>query len=412
MSSTTPRRAALVFVFIAVALDMLALGLVVPVLPKLVVELGGGDTASGAQMYGVFGTTWALMQWIASPVLGALSDRFGRRPVILLSALGLGLDYILMALAPTIAWLFVGRLISGITAASYSTASAYIADITPPEKRAAGFGMLGAAFGLGFVLGPAIGGVLGGFDARLPFWVAGGLSLLNALYGLFVLPESLPKALRAPFSLRDANPFGSLALLSSHPQLLGLAIVAFMGFVAHDVLPSTFVLYASHRYQWNEATVGLTLAAIGVCSTVVQALLIGPLVQRMGERNALLFGLSCGAAAFVVFGFAPSGGLFALGIPLMALWGLAGAASQGLMTQRVAMTQQGALQGATSSLRSVAGLIGPGLFTFTFARFIAIDAPLSLPGAPFVLASVLLAASIPIALWVTRSARAALGATR
>lgn len=403
MSSPTPRRATLVFVFIAVALDMLALGLVVPVLPKLVVELGGGDTASGAKMYGVFGTTWALMQLIASPVLGALSDRFGRRPVILLSALGLGLDYILMALAPTITWLFVGRLISGITAASYGTASAYIADITPPEKRAAGFGMLGAAFGLGFVLGPAIGGVLGGFDPRLPFWVAGGLSLLNALYGLFVLPESLPKELRAPFSLRHANPFGSLSLLSSHPELFGLAIVAFMGFVAHDVLPSTFVLYASHRYQWEEATVGLTLAAIGVCSSVVQALLIGPLVQRMGQRNALLFGLSCGVLAFVVFGFAASGGVFALGIPLMALWGVAGAASQGLMTQRVTMTQQGALQGATSSLRSVAGLIGPGVFTFTFARFIAIDAPLTLPGAPFVLASILLSASIPIALWVTRS---------
>lgn len=405
-AQAAPRRATILFVFIAVALDMLALGLVVPVLPKLVVQLGGGDTASGAQLYGIFGTTWALMQLIASPILGALSDRFGRRPVILLSALGLGLDYILMALAPTLGWLFVGRLISGITAASYSTASAYIADVTPPEKRAAGFGMLGAAFGLGFVLGPALGGVLGSVDPRLPFWVAGGLSLLNALYGLFVLPESLPKEHRTAFTLVRANPLGSLALLASHPQLLGLAIVAFMGFVAHDVLPSTFVLYATHRYQWNESTVGLTLAAVGVCSTLVQAVLIGPLVQRLGDRNALLFGLCCGATAFVVFGFAPTGSVFGIGVPLMALWGLAGAASQGLMTHRVSVTQQGALQGANNSLRSVAGLIGPGLFTFTFARFISDNAPLHLPGAPFVLAAVLLGLSIPVAYWVTRSGRA------
>lgn len=405
---SAPRRATFVFVFVAVALDMLALGLVVPVLPKLVVELGGGDTASGAQLYGIFGTTWALMQLIAAPILGALSDRFGRRPVLLLSALGLGLDYILMALAPTLAWLFVGRVISGITAASYSTASAYIADITPPEKRAAGFGMLGAAFGLGFVLGPALGGVLGGIDARLPFWVAGGLSLLNALYGLFVLPESLPKQHRSPFSLKRANPFGSLSLLASHPQLLGLSIVAFMGFVAHDVLPSTFVLYATHRYRWGEETVGLTLAAIGVCSTLVQAVLIGPLVARLGERNALVFGLCCGTLAFVIFGFAPTGSWFVLGIPWMALWGLAGAASQGLMTQRVTVTEQGALQGASSSLRSGAGLIGPALFTFTFARFIGESAPFnggSMPGAPFVLASLLLGSSIPIALWVTLRTR-------
>lgn len=239
---------------------MLALGMSLPVLPRLVVDFLGGDTARAAEIYGLFGTVWALMQFVCAPLLGALSDRFGRRPVILLSNLALGLDYVLMALAPTLGWLFVGRVISGITASSFSTAGAYVADVTPPERRAAGFGMLGAAFGLGFILGPALGGVLGAVDPRLPFWVAAAFSLLNFLYGLFVLPEPLPEARRAPFSWRRANPVGALTLLRSHPALMGLAAVHFMHRVAHDVLPSTFVLYTSYRYAWDERMVGVTLA--------------------------------------------------------------------------------------------------------------------------------------------------------
>src|SRR5436189_2965015 len=226
----------------------------------------GGDTGRAARITGVFGTVWALMQFIFSPLPGVISDRFGRRPVILVSCLGLGLDYLFMAIAPTLGWLFVGRVISGITAASFATAGAYIADVTPPEKRAASFGMLGAAFGLGFVLGPALGGFLGGYSLRLPFWVAGGLSLLNTLYGAFVLPESLPPERRAGFSWKKANPIGSLFLLRSHSQLMGMAALLFLYHLAHQVLSSVFVLYANYRYQWNPKMTGSVLATVGICS--------------------------------------------------------------------------------------------------------------------------------------------------
>jgi len=397
-----PRRAALAFILITVTLDMLALGVIVPVLPRLVVDFVGGDTARGAEVYGLFGTVWALMQFFFSPILGSLSDRFGRRPVILLSNLGLGLDYIFMALAPTISWLFVGRVISGITSASLSTAYAYIADVTPQEKRAAGFGMVGAAFGVGFVVGPALGGLLGGVDPRLPFWVAAGLSLANAAYGWLVLPESLPRERRMSFSWRRANPVGSLVLLRSHPELLGLAIVNFLGNLAHAALPSTFVLYAGYRYGWDAQTVGIMLASVGVASVIVQGGVIGPVVKRIGERAALLVGLLCGAAGFAIYGAAPTGTLFLIGVPVVALWGLAGAASQGLMTRRVGGSEQGQLQGANGSVRGITELIGPGLFTQSFAFFIAAGTPLHLPGAPFLLASLLLAAALLVAWRVTR----------
>ncbi len=403
-----PRRrtAALVFVFVTIVLDMLALGMILPILPKLVVQFLGGDTQRAAQIYGVFGTVWAAMQFLFSPVQGTLSDRFGRRPVILLSNFGLGLDYMLMALAPTLGWLLVGRVISGITAASFSTASAYIADVTPPEKRAAAFGMLGAAFGIGFVLGPALGGLLGGIGPRAPFWVAGSLSLVNAMYGLFVLPESLPPERRARFSWRRANPVGSLALLRSHPMLLGLAAANFLGYIAHEVLPSTFVLYASYRYGWDTRALGLTLAAVGVCAMVVQGGLVGPVVTRFGERRVLLAGLLFGGTGFAVYGLAATGAVLLLGIPLQAMWGMSGPAAQGLMTLHVLPSEQGQLQGANSSLRGIAGLIGPGLFTQTFASSIGARRDWHLPGAPFLLASLLLLGAMTLAWVVTRPRRA------
>ncbi|HTT36297.1 MAG TPA: TCR/Tet family MFS transporter [Burkholderiales bacterium] len=400
--STAPGRNALAFIFITVVLDVLALGIVIPVLPKLVESFLGGNTARAAQIYGVFGTAWALMQLVFSPLLGALSDRYGRRPVILVSCFGLGLDYVLMALAPNLRWLFVGRVISGITSASFATAFAYIADVTPPEKRAASFGLVGAAFGLGFVLGPAAGGLLGGIDPRLPFWVAAGLSLANAMYGLFVLPESLPRQRRAAFSLRRANPVGSLVLLRSHPRLLGLATVNFLMNLSHVVLPSVTVLYMGYRYGWNESAVGLTLAGVGVCALVVQGGLVKPVVARFGERPALATGLAFGAAGFAVYGLAPTGALFLVGVPVMSLWGLAGPASQGLMTRLVGPSQQGQLQGANSSIMGVTGLIGPGLFTQAFATSIGPRASWHLPGAPFLLAALLMVVATGLALWVTR----------
>jgi MFS transporter, DHA1 family, tetracycline resistance protein len=391
------RGAAVAFIFVTILLDTLALGVIIPVLPKLVESFVDNDTASAARIFGVFGTAWAAMQFVFSPILGALSDRFGRRPVVLLSNFGLALDYVLMALAPSLSWLFVGRVISGITSASISTSFAYIADITPPERRAAVFGKVGAAFGAGFILGPALGGLLGGMDPRLPFWAAAGLSFANTLYGFLILPESLPQDRRALFRWRSANPLGSLHLLRSDRVLAGLSVVNFFAQLGHVVLPSTFVLYATYRYGWDIKTVGLTLALVGICAMAVQGTAIGPIVRRVGERRALLLGLGCGAAGFLIFGVAPTGPLFWLGIPVMALWGVSGAAIQALMTRLVAPDQQGQLQGATSSVQSVSQLLGPFLFTLTFAYFIGAQAPAKLPGAPFLLASALLLLALVIA---------------
>ena len=394
------RSGAAAFIFVTILLDMFALGLILPILPKLVESFVANDTATAARIFGLFGTAWAVMQFIFSPILGALSDRFGRRPVVLLSNFGLALDYVLMALAPSLTWLFVGRVISGITSASISTAFAYIADVTPPERRAAVFGKIGAAFGAGFILGPAVGGLLGDMDPRLPFWVAAGLSFTNAVYGWLILPESLPPDRRSPFRWKSANPLGALHLLRSNRVLAGLSLANFFGQVAHVVLPSTFVLYATYRYGWDTKTVGLTLALVGVCAMVVQGAGVGPIVKRLGERRALLLGMGCGALGFFIYGAAPTGPLFWVGIPVMALWGIAGAAIQALTTQLVAPDQQGQLQGATNSVNSVAQMAGPFLFTLIFAYFISGSAPVKLPGAPFLLAAALLVLALVIA-WRT-----------
>jgi MFS transporter, DHA1 family, tetracycline resistance protein len=395
--ATTARGTAVAFIFVTVLLDMLALGIVIPILPKLIESFVENDTASAARIFGLFGTAWAVMQFVFSPLLGGLSDRFGRRPVVLLSNFGLAADYVLMALAPSLSWLFVGRVISGITSASISTAFAYIADKTAPENRAAMFGKIGVAFGAGFVLGPALGGLLGDMSPRLPFWVAAGLSFANWLYGLLILPESLPVERRAPFRWKSANPVGMLSLLRATPALTGLQLANFFSQLAHVVLPATFVLYAGYRYGWDVRMVGLTLAIVGVCSMVVQGLAVGPIVRHLGERRALLLGFGCGALGFLIYGAAPTGLLFCAGIPLMALWGVSGAATQALMTRMVAPDQQGQLQGATSSVQSVAQLVGPFLFTLTFAHFIGADAPVQLPGAPFLLAFALLLLALGIA---------------
>lgn len=396
------RNAAVVFIFITVVIDVLALGIIIPVLPRLVEGFMGGDTAKAARMYGLFGTAWALMQFCFSPILGAMSDRFGRRPVILLSCLGLGLDYVFMALAPSVGWLLVGRVISGITAASFATAAAYIADVTPPEKRAASFGMIGAAWGLGFVLGPAVGGLLGAANPRLPFWVAAGLALLNAAYGLFVLPESLPAASRRAFDWRRANPVGALVLLKRHAELMGLAGVNFLYYLAHHVLPSVFVLYAGYRYGWDPTTVGLTLAVVGACNVIVQAVLVKWVVARFGARRAVLLGLAAGAIGFASYGLAPTGPLFFLGVPIFSMMGFYSPSAQSIMTRRVSASEQGQLQGVNASIMGMTGLVGPALFTQVFAAFIGAQAGWHLPGAAFLLASLLMLLAIPLALSATR----------
>src|SRR5438132_7613350 len=301
---------------------MLAFGIVAPVFAPLVVRLEGGDTAAAAGMLGLFAAAWALMQFVFSPVQGALSDRFGRRPVILLSNLGLALDYVVMALAPSLAWLFVGRILSGITSSSFATAGAYVADVTPAERRAARFGTLGVAFGIGFILGPAAGGALGTIDLRTPFWAAAALSFANFAYGVFILPESLPRARRAAFRPHAASPLGALAFVRARPALAPFFLAAFLAGVAHDVLPNLFVIYSGFRYAWDERSVGLALALVGVSSIVVQGAVVGRVVARFGERRALAAGLVIGILGQLVFGLAPTGAVFLLGIPIWALFGL------------------------------------------------------------------------------------------
>lgn len=401
------RHAALGFIFVTVLLDMLSFGVVAPVMPKLISDFLGGNTARASEYLGLFITTWALMQFFFAPVLGLLSDRFGRRPVVLISNFGLSLDYLIMALAPNIGWLFLGRVLSGITSASIPTATAYISDVTPPEGRSKAFGLLGAAFGVGFVLGPALGGWLGMYSPRLPFWIGCGGSLLNALYGLFVLPESLaPEKRQTRLRWENANPVGALRLLRSHAELMGLAAVNFLGYVAHEVYMTVFVLYVMYRFGWNQRMVGTSLAVVGITSIVMSGL-VGPIVKWMGDRRALLAGLLFGGLGFVVYGVAWSTAIFMGGILVGSLWSLAGPTSQSLMTRRVSASVQGELQGAIASLRGVAMLIGPGMFSLTFAYFIAPEH--ALPGAPWYLAGALLLVSLVIAWVVTEDKAQPLG---
>ena len=403
--ATAPTRAAFIFIFVTVVLDMLALGIIVPVLPALVVAFRGGDTASAASIYGLFGTVWAAMQFVFSPVVGSLSDRFGRRPVILLSNFGLGADYVLMAAAPSLEWLFVGRVISGITSSSFSAAAAYIADVTAPEERAAKFGMLGAAFGVGFIVGPTVGGLLAGISLRAPFWAAACLSLANFTYGFFILPESLPSERRAPFHWRRANPVGAIQMLRSH-HLLALATAGFLSMLAHDSMPNTFVLYTSYRYRWTERDVGLALAAIGAASLIVQGGLVGRIVAALGERRALAAGYISGALGAAICGLAPTGRIFLLGIPFSAIYGLSQPAMQSILTRRVGVSEQGRLQGATASLNGIANMSAPIIFTQLFAFAVGRYRDLNVPGAPFLLASALLVVALVVVWRVTgREAR-------
>jgi MFS transporter, DHA1 family, tetracycline resistance protein len=390
-AGTPVRKAALAFIFVTVLIDILSFGVLIPVLPGLVREFTGGDFAEAAKWVGIFGTLFAAIQFVSSPIQGTLSDRFGRRPVILLSCLGLGADFVLMAMAKSLGWLLAARCFSGALSASFTTANAYIADVTEPDKRAKAYGLLGAAFGVGFIIGPVLGGLLGSWDLRAPFWFAAILALANFLYGWFVLPESLPPENRTPrFDWKHANPIGSLGMLVKHPQVFGLAAVVLVANFAHYVYPSVAVLFMEYRFQWTQLQVGGMLALVGVCSAYVQAVLIGQLVPVVGERRTLLLGLVCGVAGFVIFGFAGVGWLFLLGLPVSALWGLAGPATQSLITKQVSADAQGRLQGALMSLVSLVGIIAPWAFANTFGLFISDHAPFHLPGAPWLLAAALL----------------------
>ena len=391
-------RAAAAFIFLTVTLDMLAMGMIVPVLPKLIQGFEGGNAASTATMIGIFGFMFAGIQFVFSPLLGALSDKVGRRPVVLMSNFGLGADYVVMALAPTLPWLFLGRVISGLTSSSVPTAMAYMADVTPHEKRAAAFGMLNAAFGIGFVVGPALGGALGNVNPRLPFWVAAGLSLLNGMYGLFVLPESLKHEHRQPkINWKRANPVGSLALFTRVKGLLPLAGLLTLGYIAQQSLMSTYMIYVYTRYSWSVRTGGLSLAVVGIVTGIYGALLVKPAVGKLGERKAIILGYIGGALGYWAFGFSKTGLLLWLGIPVLNLMGIAWPATQSIMSRHTPPNEQGLLQGAVNSLRGVAGLIGPLMFTWVFAD--SIDAKPIFPsaGSTFYLAAGLILLGLVIA---------------
>ena len=412
------RKAAFGFILVTLLLDVMSLGVVIPVWPALIIGFTG-SAANAGWWVGVSGTTWAVMQFFCQPIIGALSDKFGRRPIILASNLGTGIDWFFMAFSPTLLLLLVGRVISGATSASVGTAFAYITDVTEPAKRAARFGLLGAVFGLGFMLGPALGALLGdtrsqlaipGVDfvlhggTRVPFMVAGALSLLNFAWGWFVLPESLPRGRRDRFRWSRANPVGALALLRSHADLLPLSMVNFFAQLAHYALQTVFTLHAAARFHWRAREIGLAMVTMGLCAMVVQGGLTGPVVKALGERRAIFAGLLFGAVGFAVYAFAPTWQIFMIGVPIMSLWGLAGPAIQSLMTRRVGVSEQGKLQGANQGVNSIAAIFGPGLYGALYAIFNGQLAWLGLPGFPFVVSSGFLLLAFVMALSAARGA--------
>jgi DHA1 family tetracycline resistance protein-like MFS transporter len=397
------RAPAFRFIYITAVLNAVSFGLMIPVLPNLIKAFGGGDTAAAATWQAVFGVTWGAMQFVAGPILGMMSDRYGRRPVLLISIFGLAADFLVMAFAPTLWWLLVGRLLNGMTAASFSTANAYVADVTPPEARARNFGLMASAFSIGFLGGPLAGGMLAAINLRRPFMAAAALCLVNGLYGLFVLPESLALERRLPaFNWRKANPLGSLALLRSRQSLLGLASINFLSQLAQSVLPNIFVLYTTYRYHWSLPFLGATFLITGALGVLVSAVLVGPAVKQIGERGAVLAGALFGAGGFVIYALAPTGATYFIGAPLFALMGLMAPGLQGLMSRRVSPHEQGQLQGAGQSTQGIASILGPLIFPLTFAWALHHDASLHMPGLAILIAAALLVLAFLIALRVAR----------
>lgn len=388
MSNNT-KKATMVFILVVVVLDVIALGIVVPIFPYII-ESFVHSTANASVLNGSFIAVWAIIQFFSSPVLGSLSDRFGRRPVILVSTLGLAFDYVLIAVAPNLWWLFIGRILGGLTSANIGTVYAYMADITSTQQRAKAFGLIGAAFSVGFVIGPVLGGLVGEISLRAPFWAAALFSGITFLYGLLVLPESLALENRTPFSWRRANPIGAITLLKSQKKLLILAIINFLvnfcGYVFHAV----FVLYTGYRFGFTPLQIGITLALTAVLDIIVQAWLVGISVKYFKNEGTLVLGLVIGASGTTMLALAPTPLLFILALLPQALWGLAMPTIQALMTACVSETQQGQLQGANTSMVAIAGVIAPVMFGSIYALFISQWYFLGFPGAPFLAAALLL----------------------
>jgi DHA1 family tetracycline resistance protein-like MFS transporter len=384
----------MVFILVTVFIDVLGIGIIIPILPELIKEFVGGSTPLASRYFGIIAATYAATQFIFAPILGSLSDRFGRRPIILISLFGLGMDYLIQGFAPTIGWLFVGRFVAGIMGASFTTANAYIADVSGPGNRAKNFGLVGVAFGLGFIFGPAMGGILGGINIRLPFLVSAGLALINWLYGFFVLPESLPPENRSRFSWAKANPVGSLLVLKGYPLVAGLAVAFIFTGLAQRGLETVWVLSNGYRFGWDERANGLSLALVGLMAALVQGGLVQPVIRRFGERRAILFGVGLATFTFLGYGLASKGWMMLVIIVAGSIGGVAGPAIQGLVAGTVAPHDQGKVQGALTSLMSLTSIFAPLIFAAgLFSYFTSPSAPFELPGAPFLLGSVLWAIS-------------------
>jgi len=388
------RQPALGFVFVTLFLDIIGIGLVAPIVPKLIEKFVSGDVGQAAQFGGWITAIYAVMQFIFAPILGNLSDQYGRRPIILISLLGSTLDYLLLAFAPNLAWLLIGRLIAGITGANISAVSAYIADVSPPEKRAQNFGLIGVAFGLGFIVGPALGGILGSVDLRLPFLVVAGITFLNVLYGFFVLPESLQPENRRAFSIARANPIGSIRALGRTPIVLSLAVGFIFSSLAQNGLQTIWVYYTGLRYQWDTLQVGLSLAAVGLSAAIVQGGLLRLILPRLGERRAILFGLALAVLSSVAYGLASQGWMIYAIIFVSGLGGIAGPAAQGLISRNVSNSEQGAVQGALSSALTLTGVVGPLIATALFTYFV----PRGVPGASFFAGAIFTAIGLLLAI--------------
>ncbi len=386
MSRAKNRQAAMAFILVTLFLDILGIGIIVPILPELVKEFMGGDAALAGRYVGIIAATYALMQFFFAPILGALSDRFGRRPVILVSLFGLGIDYLLQGWAPSIGWLFLGRAIAGVMGASITTANAYIADVSTPENRARNFGLVGVAFGLGFIMGPALGGLLGGISLRLPFYVSAALVMINWLYGFFVLPESLPPEKRGKFEWKNINPMSSIGNLRKYPIVAGLAVAFVLISMSQRGLENVWVLYTGYRYGWDEMTNGLALALVGVTAVIVQGFLVKPVVSRIGERRAILFGLGLSVFSYIGYGLASEGWMIIAVIVGGSIAGVAGPAINGMVAGAVSPSEQGRVQGSLTALVSVTNIVAPLIFTTgLFSYFTSERAPVELPGAPFFL---------------------------
>ncbi|CAM2753792.1 MFS transporter, DHA1 family, tetracycline resistance protein [Flavobacterium succinicans] len=380
---------ALLFIFITVLVDVIGLGIIIPIVPKLIENLTGHGISEASKYGGWLLFSYAIMQFLFSPILGGLSDRFGRRPILLLSLFGLGLDYIFHAFAPSIAWLFVGRIIAGIMGASFSTATAYIADISTPEKRAQNFGLIGAAFGLGFIIGPVIGGISSKWGTNVPFLIAAGLTLLNVIYGYFVLPESLSKDHRRAFEWKRANPISSLRNLKKYPVVSGLVVSLVLTFIASHAVQSNWSFYTIYKFNWTAEIVGYSLAVVGVLVAFVQGFLIRKIIPRLGQTKSIYLGMSFSAIGLLLFGLATESWMMFVFLIPYCLGGIAGPSIQGVISSQVPANEQGELQGALTSLMSLCGVFGPLLMTNLFAFATVKNGPIYLPGAPFFLASCL-----------------------